>query len=165
MPALKSKKISLAILAAVLSMNWYVSVQTTQRDQFEPPDFSTMQTTIPYLPALDATSLPPTLATISKDFHERILSFQEFPALAFMPSLHVSLTKSFAQQQSMPQPISLMEDETAPTISAPASTPAVMRDKVAADNTAPASPKSHNRHLQQPDNLVKVLALYYMLNR
>lgn len=164
MSALKSKKISLAILAAVLCMNWYVSVQTTQRDQSELPDFSSMQTTVPYLPALDATSLPPALATFSKDFHERILSFQEFPALAFLPPLHVSLTKSFAQQQ----PITLMKDEAAPaaqTISAPASTPADMRNKVAVENTAPALPNPHKRHLQQPDNLVKVLALYYMLNR
>jgi hypothetical protein len=169
MQTLKSKKISLAILAAVLSLNWYVGVQAVKHDQYDASSSPIhMNAPMSYMPSLDAMQLPPSLASVHLNgFRDRLLSIQELPAFAFTFTPHVAPSTSIPQQ-TMQQEVSTARENQASMMiveshTLPANIEANDRKPAASIARMPGdAPQSKSR---QSGDLLKVLALYYMLNR
>lgn len=164
MLSLKSKKVSLGVLVALVSVDWYVGMQAQDNNAFGMVNSHGSGSISQSLPTLRIVQLPPAFGS-GKLFNftaaENAPSFQELQTLAFTVPLQLA-------RLATPKPA--QENSTYPMI---IETPAQLSnvdsgnketaiDSIRAPATARPKPQVDT---PQAANLLKLLALYSMLHR
>ncbi|HEY8102233.1 MAG TPA: hypothetical protein VIF82_15935 [Burkholderiaceae bacterium] len=176
MLSLKSKKISLAVLMALVSIDWYVELQTADGGSSSTADSYSLGQLSQHLPTLrivpSSTFASGRLLNFA-DTSNSSLPFQELSALAFTTPLQMGLTQ-LSRREPVQQQIDIAQDSLNNQIivsEAPALSSSISIDadsKQSTTDVAPVAPPSNKKakaDTPQAVNLMKLLALYSMLHR
>jgi hypothetical protein len=174
MLSLKSKKISLGVLVALLSLDWFVGSQAPDSGSSSNADSFNSNLSMPHLPTLRIVPQSPAFTSGKlfnfSDAGNNASHLQELQALTFTTPLQIGLaqlSKREPAQQFMETAQVNVNDQI--IREAPALSPITAADdKEASANMTPpppAAPAKTKAGTLQADNLIKLLALYSMLHR
>jgi hypothetical protein len=164
MLSLKSRKISLGVLAALVSIDWYAGMQAQDNNAFGLVNSSGSRSVSQSLPTLRIVQMPPMLMS-GKLFNftaaENAPTFQELQTLAFTVPLQLArLSRPEPAQETSTHPM-IVETQTQLS-NDDAGTKDPVTDSAQAPPVTRAKPKADT---PQAANLIKLLALYSMLHR
>lgn len=163
MPLLRSKKISFIILAALITVNWFVGQRAVDNGASSTTDSPPHHAASSHLPTLESIQSWPPLRT------DQVSSrFQRFSAPIFIASLPTTQTAP-----SQVEPIRQLTDSTlaAPADRISSGVPALqMSNDMNASNASNEMPVSahvphEKKHTPRSEDLLKLLAAFYLLNR
>jgi hypothetical protein len=172
MPFFKSAKYSLAALAALLLVDWYVGIQAANNESNSITDSIYRTNLVNYLPTLAVVHSHNGFPKMDfPDIGNPPQSLIELQTSAFSTTLPNMVMQNLKHQLEAPQPAM---PEPQPAIATGFTDTTAVQSTVEAVSNAQAddlpasattSRKAADAHHAKPTNLVKVLALYYMLNR
>ncbi|MGZ3159267.1 MAG: hypothetical protein ACXU7H_09300 [Burkholderiaceae bacterium] len=173
MLSLKSRKLSLGILAAVVIIDWYVGMQAPDNGLTGYAD--SPHQSLPHLPTLRIVPMSPLFAT-DRLFNfagsdNGTSSFHELQALLYTTPLQIGLSQLARHDPPVQQPMDMAQENVNAQIMSESS---AQSSGITADTQAvsvdsrPAVPEKWARakaDTPQAANLLKLLALYSMLHR
>lgn len=177
MRSLKSKKLSLGVLAALVIIDWFVGMQALDKSTSGADGSPNARSTSQHLPTLRIVQLPTTLASEKllnfAGGGNHVMPFQEAQTLPFTVPLQIGLTQLSSRdtepqtlpitQQDMRSRIVADAEQTSPKLEQKELEPNDIDDPGKVRTAARPSPAK--RDSPQADNLIKLLALYSMLHR
>lgn len=179
MRSLKSRKLSLGVLAALVLVDWLVGMQAFDGNSSRIEGAPNAGGTTQPLPTLRIVQLPTSLA--SQKLHHfagvgnHVMPFQEAQTLPFTVPMQIGLAQLSGHDAG--QPVLQMAQENAHipmvtddvhtssnvTLNADADEPGKVRTATTPTPTTTAA--ATRRDMPHPDNLIKLLAFYSMLHR
>ncbi|MGZ3237939.1 MAG: hypothetical protein ACXWIN_00975 [Burkholderiaceae bacterium] len=175
MLSLKSKKISLGVLVALVSIDWYVGLQTPDSglsNSAEPYSLGQLSQHLPTLRIVPSPTFASGRLLNFADMSNSASPFQELQALAFTTPLQMGLSQLSRRepvQQQMDTAQESLSDQVIRDVSTlPSSIGIDAENKELTADATPAKPSSNTKakaDTPQAINLMKLLALYSMLHR
>ena len=175
MLSLKSKKISLGVLVALVSIDWYAGMQTPDSVSSSTADSYSLSQLSQRLPALRIVPTPTFVSGRLFNFSDTSNSespFHELQALAFTTPLQMGLSQLSRHEPVQPQMDIAQENLSDQMMSEVATLPSSIGtdadNKESIANATPPMPRTNTKaktDTPQAVNLMKLLALYSMLHR
>jgi hypothetical protein len=164
MPLLRSKKVSFTILAALITVNWFVSLHAVDNDASNstaPTPLNAMSAQLPTLESIQSWS---TLGT--DQVSSRFKRFSAPILIASLPGIYSSSLQTEPLPELIDAPVSTQAESVRPAASLNADSNPVMTSVHTADERPTRGSASNGtKRAPRSEDLVKLLAAFYLLNR